>query len=312
MILNNEKTGRWTLEEHNLFLQGLSLYGKIWKKIALHVQTRSVVQIRTHAQKYFLKLQKNNCDLPPIKSYEYLKVGPKDMIKKKCFNNDSNNLLLQSFNQQSKILIRDNYDYSNILLLSNSENHNNINHINIPTTIPTNTSTFSSSSSSSSSDTVESIPSLTSSLSFFSSSHKPSSISSESISSESTYSYLSPSVTYKNDKIHTIHPIISPSVTTKPSNTITTVNSILTLEQHYNSDQNHIQQHDYHDYDWFAQNLKENESPDEITDTSECDSVCIGSFDSTEYERDSSFNGFDFCQIDLFPLLDLAGSDTIH
>ena len=51
-------TGRWTREEHNLFLKGLEMHGKGWKKIASLIKTRTVVQIRTHAQKYFLKLQK--------------------------------------------------------------------------------------------------------------------------------------------------------------------------------------------------------------------------------------------------------------
>ena len=53
-----ENTGRWTAEEHRLFLQGLELHGKGWKKIAGLIQTRTVVQIRTHAQKYFQKLAK--------------------------------------------------------------------------------------------------------------------------------------------------------------------------------------------------------------------------------------------------------------
>jgi SHAQKYF class myb-like DNA-binding protein len=47
--------GRWTEPEHLLFLEGLRLCGKDWRKLAEHVKTRSAVQIRTHAQKYFLK-----------------------------------------------------------------------------------------------------------------------------------------------------------------------------------------------------------------------------------------------------------------
>jgi len=53
-----ENTGRWTAEEHRLFLQGLELHGKGWKKIASLIKSRTVVQIRTHAQKYFQKLTK--------------------------------------------------------------------------------------------------------------------------------------------------------------------------------------------------------------------------------------------------------------
>jgi SHAQKYF class myb-like DNA-binding protein len=53
-----ENTGRWTSEEHRLFLQGLEQHGKGWKKIASLIKSRTVVQIRTHAQKYFQKLSK--------------------------------------------------------------------------------------------------------------------------------------------------------------------------------------------------------------------------------------------------------------
>jgi len=53
-----ENTGRWTADEHRLFLQGLEQHGKGWKKIASLIKSRTVVQIRTHAQKYFQKLAK--------------------------------------------------------------------------------------------------------------------------------------------------------------------------------------------------------------------------------------------------------------
>ena len=56
--VGHEATGRWTKEEHGAFLMGLKLYGKEWKKVAAKVRTRTVVQTRTHAQKYFQKLQK--------------------------------------------------------------------------------------------------------------------------------------------------------------------------------------------------------------------------------------------------------------
>mmetsp|Transcript_20977 Transcript_20977/g.43864 ORF Transcript_20977/g.43864 Transcript_20977/m.43864 type:complete len:1271 (-) Transcript_20977:79-3891(-) len=53
-----EQTGRWTKQEHEAFLSALRMYGKEWKKVAAKVKTRTVVQTRTHAQKYFQKLQK--------------------------------------------------------------------------------------------------------------------------------------------------------------------------------------------------------------------------------------------------------------
>ena len=57
--LPRERVGRWTRLEHDLFLAGLRDHGKVWKKIAEMIRTRSVVQIRTHAQKYFLKLHRS-------------------------------------------------------------------------------------------------------------------------------------------------------------------------------------------------------------------------------------------------------------
>jgi SHAQKYF class myb-like DNA-binding protein len=54
----SETTGRWTKQEHEMFLKALRKFGKEWKKVAAMVKTRTVVQTRTHAQKYFQKLQK--------------------------------------------------------------------------------------------------------------------------------------------------------------------------------------------------------------------------------------------------------------
>lgn len=51
-----EKTGRWTAEEHQLFLKCLEQHGKDWREFTNTITTRTVVQIRTHAQKYFKKL----------------------------------------------------------------------------------------------------------------------------------------------------------------------------------------------------------------------------------------------------------------
>ena len=57
-----EKVGRWTEEEHKIFLQGLAMHGKQWKTIATMIGTRTVVQVRTHAQKYFQKMERKNRD----------------------------------------------------------------------------------------------------------------------------------------------------------------------------------------------------------------------------------------------------------
>jgi SHAQKYF class myb-like DNA-binding protein len=55
---SRNKTPRyWSCEEHSRFLEGLELYGaKDIKAISNHVGTRSSTQVRTHAQKYYLRL----------------------------------------------------------------------------------------------------------------------------------------------------------------------------------------------------------------------------------------------------------------
>ena len=61
--------GTWTEDEHQRFLEGIEKYGKDWEKVATMVRvffpsftqipTRTICQVRTHAQKYYSKLEKD-------------------------------------------------------------------------------------------------------------------------------------------------------------------------------------------------------------------------------------------------------------
>lgn len=49
----------WTPEEHKLFLEALNRYGhKDLRAISAHVGTRNMTQVRTHSQKYFMRLMR--------------------------------------------------------------------------------------------------------------------------------------------------------------------------------------------------------------------------------------------------------------
>ena len=54
------KKGRWTKEEKRLFSLAYQWYGKDWKKLSEIITTRSVVQIRSHEQKYSKQKSSNS------------------------------------------------------------------------------------------------------------------------------------------------------------------------------------------------------------------------------------------------------------
>ena len=55
----NLESGRWSAAEHARFVDGLQRFGRRkWIRIAEHVGTRTVIQVRSHAQKYFKKLRR--------------------------------------------------------------------------------------------------------------------------------------------------------------------------------------------------------------------------------------------------------------
>lgn len=72
-VRNN--TGRWTFEEHNAFLRGVELYGRTYEAVASLVPTRTVLQIRTHSQKYFAKINKGEAFPEEVRTYVYRTSG---------------------------------------------------------------------------------------------------------------------------------------------------------------------------------------------------------------------------------------------
>ncbi|KAL8200277.1 hypothetical protein R6Q57_011616 [Mikania cordata] len=70
---------RWSEEEHKKFLEALKLHGRAWRRIEEHVGTKTAVQIRSHAQKFFSKVvrESNSGDAGEVKPIEIPPPRPK-------------------------------------------------------------------------------------------------------------------------------------------------------------------------------------------------------------------------------------------
>ena len=56
----NLNGGRWNKEEQFRFAEAVLKYGNDWKQIQRHVNSRNMTQVRSHAQKFLMKLKETN------------------------------------------------------------------------------------------------------------------------------------------------------------------------------------------------------------------------------------------------------------
>ncbi|CAL5202784.1 unnamed protein product [Lathyrus oleraceus] len=66
---------KWTDEEHKKFLEALKLYGRAWRRIEEHVGTKTAIQIRSHAQKFFSKVLRDKSE-SITNTKESIKIPP--------------------------------------------------------------------------------------------------------------------------------------------------------------------------------------------------------------------------------------------
>ena len=80
-IFINYLKGHWSSEENKRFIEAIVKYGTNWEKVHNEVKTRSQIQIRSHAQKFYLRLKKCKNEELGINFTSNTIRSIKDMIK---------------------------------------------------------------------------------------------------------------------------------------------------------------------------------------------------------------------------------------
>ena len=138
---DNLSEGRWSYNEQIKFIEGLSKAGTNWKKIKEKINTRTLPQIRSHAQKFFKRLKRCKSDKLGIDFTSNSIRSIKDMINHiKTVNNnyDISNVFIHLCDYQQKnydglkennlFKNNDNINISNVnSQISNKDNNNNNN-----------------------------------------------------------------------------------------------------------------------------------------------------------------------------------------
>lgn len=83
----------WSDEDHQKFIEALKLFDRDWKQLEKHIGTKTIPQIRSHAQKYFLKVQKSGsgAHVPPprIPKRKQQKISAENATSTKSTNPDA-------------------------------------------------------------------------------------------------------------------------------------------------------------------------------------------------------------------------------
>ena len=143
-FISNE--GRWSKEEHEKFLEGIALYGINWKKIKILIGTRTPIQVRSHAQKFYQKMKvckdeilgidftSNSVSdirdmINQIKKNNYNIINTFKYLADKCDNREkSREYIIERNNKNIAFKKSELNNQSNIISLK--EDSSNINHYN--------------------------------------------------------------------------------------------------------------------------------------------------------------------------------------
>ena len=142
---SGKNQGRWSLEEQDRFLKGCYLYKNNWKKIQEYIKTRTIPQIRSHAQKYLIRLcgkysiklskkkfalSNSNQDIVTVPCKKRLSISKMNIYEKNIFEmfNYYNREIISEENENKKE-INDLNKINHVPNLNNSLNfiNNNLN-----------------------------------------------------------------------------------------------------------------------------------------------------------------------------------------
>ena len=140
--LSSLSKGRWTRKERLKFAYALFKFGTDWNKIKNYISTRSMIQLRSHAQKFLEKLKNDKFIVQKgldfnnynwRQSFEYLKENlSEDELLNVLYSIESelgdNNRMTEKYLERKRLKTKSTFEESlNTALSSFDESHSHIN-----------------------------------------------------------------------------------------------------------------------------------------------------------------------------------------
>jgi SHAQKYF class myb-like DNA-binding protein len=123
----NFVSGRWLIDEHQRFIDGILKYGNNWRLVQKYVGTRSGTQTRSHAQKFFEKLRRSK--IFKTKKYDFTKNSLKllhdimSTLSEEEYEQTLKKIHLLTYRNDNKL---DNDNNDNIDINEDKEKNNNL------------------------------------------------------------------------------------------------------------------------------------------------------------------------------------------